>query len=489
VWQSVGQKMIAIENKLVEGIERRGRVYYMRMRVPAAYSSIERRKEVNKSLKTRDFDEAKANFAVAKRAMLADWKLQLEENRNGFSSEPYDAAVEMLQSIGVSFKPQNQLLDGPIEELLERIEAISTDDLSSAKIPAMLGAFDYPKIPISKMPEIIEQLNARQLRSKNDRQMREWRNKYKHVAKWFCKIVGDKPVMEITELDARKYFKYWQEKRDAGKISTDFAKKRIRFIKQLVEAYFERFDVPSDLQKNFFASLKLKRLGQTEEPAKKLPLPPSWIKTRLIDQIGMEDLEQQARDIATLVGEAGGRQSEIADLPPDAIHLDHEIPHIMIAVETDGEFRREIKNVVSKRPMVLLGAALDAMKRNPTGFDKYRGKAGYSGKVNKYLRDNNLFPPTPDGETSNYTLSGTRHTFEDRMKHVGMDNEERAYLMGHSIGALRGRPVYGSSPDLKLRSLYQEMVSFPTNEWTPRPVEEIRKEIEQLAIEQGFRVK
>ena len=58
--------MIIKENTCIEGIERRGRVYYMRWRVPARFSEIEKRSEINKSLRTRDYDEAKVRFVVEK---------------------------------------------------------------------------------------------------------------------------------------------------------------------------------------------------------------------------------------------------------------------------------------------------------------------------------------------------------------------------------------------------------------------------------------
>ncbi|NIY80371.1 hypothetical protein HCZ23_12940 [Celeribacter sp. HF31] len=480
--------MIAVEDKCIEGIERRGKVYYMRWRVPARYAAVEKRKEINRSLKTRDIIEAKANLAVAQRSLLADWDFRLKEARGETTPETFDAALEMLREIGVPYRPQKELLADPIEKLLARIEALEKTDTQSAMVPAVLGALDYPPVNFSEMVSIIEETNKANLAGKNGRQLDEWRNKYKHAAKSFCEIVGDKPVLEITEQDAMKYKRHWLTRRDSGEISTNHADKRLRFARQLVDAFYNRFDMPNSERKNPFKELKIEKTASEDNTPKKLSLPVTWIKHHLIDQNGLEGLNEQARDIATISAECGCRQSEIFDLPPDAIHLDHEFPHIQLAPESSGKYKRQIKNAASKRPVMLHGAALEAMKRHPKGFDRYRGKKTYPGTVNNYLKDRKLFPEVADGMAGKYTLSCTRHTFEDRMTKAKMTNEERAYLMGHSVGAVRGRPVYGSMPDLELRALYQEMVAFPTASWSPRSIQTLRAEIDRLAEEQGFRV-
>ncbi|WP_159456773.1 hypothetical protein [Roseivivax jejudonensis] len=209
----------------------------------------------------------------------------------------------------------------------------------------------------------------------------------------------------------------------------------------------------------------------------------------MIKQNGLSGLNDQARDIATISAECGCRQTEIIDLGPRDIHLDHDIPHVQLRLVTDGEHKRQIKNSVSKRPVVLLGAALECMRRHPNGFPRYRGKEGYSATVNAYMRENELFPKPEEGETRHYTIGCTRHTFENRMIHAKMSNEERAFLMGHSIGQVRNRPVYGSMPDLKMRAVFQEMVSFATVKWAPRPIAVLRDEVDRLASELGFRVR
>lgn len=69
-----------------------------------------------------------------------------------------------------------------------------------------------------------------------------------------------------------------------------------------------------------------------------------------------------------------------------------------------------------------------------------------------------------------------------------LSNEERAHLMGHSIGKLRGRPVYGSDLELRVRALLQELVGIEGDGWKPRPRKAIRAELDRLREEAGFRL-
>jgi len=64
-----------------------------------------------------------------------------------------------------------------------------------------------------------------------------------------------------------------------------------------------------------------------------------------------------------------------------------------------------------------------------------------SAALNKFFRENDLFP------TPKHKIYSFRHTFEDRLKEAGIDEELRRILMGHAID----RPKYGSGGSLKWR--------------------------------------
>lgn len=303
--------------------------------------------------------------------------------------------------------------------------------------------------------------------------------------------IGKRTILTISEQDATDYTAHWKTLSESGKVTTNYANKQIRYVRQMIDTHLDDIRMPDSKRINVFEKKRVKKLAYDPEDdeRKKLPLPETWIRNRLIKDRVLEALEQEASDIAIISAIGGSRASEIYDVPAADIHLDHPIPHIRFRIVLDGPERRELKSKASIRTLVLQGPALAAMRRHPTGFPGHRGKAKFSGTVNKFLRENGLFPPVPEGVDGHYVISGTRHSFEDRMKAAKIDNEERAFLMGHSIGRVRGRPVYGSELELPIRALLQEMVAIEGDDWSPRPIAELWAEIDRLLEEKGHRIR
>ena len=304
-------------------------------------------------------------------------------------------------------------------------------------------------------------------------------------------MIGKRTVLKISEQDATDYEDYWKQRAQSGQVTSNYANKQVRYVRQMVDAHFEDIRLAKSKRVNFFKGLGVKKLAYdtTDEDKKKLPLPEDWVCERLIGDRVLEGCNQQASDIAIVTAICGCRASEVYDLPEEDIHLDAPIPHIVLRVVLEGEDKRELKLQSTSREVVLQGPALEAMRRHPKGFTRYRGKASYSGDVNNFLRDNNLFPSLPEGTTGRYVISGLRHSFDERMDKALMTNEERAQLMGHSIGKLRGRPVYGAKLELIMRSLLQELVGIEGDGWKPRPRAEVREEINRLIEAAGYRLR
>jgi integrase len=255
-------------------------------------------------------------------------------------------------------------------------------------------------------------------------------------------------------------------------------------MRAMIDTYFA--DAQIDSYINVFAEIRIEQKPiheRKKKEARKPEFSPNWIAENILKPGSLPGLNSEARDIVIICAETGCRESEVFDLPAASIVIDAPIPHIRIRVE-DGPVgqRRDVKTAASIRDVPLVGAALEAMKRNPTGFPRYRGNANYYNTTRKYLLDNGLFP------SDAHSLGGLRHSYESRMRRAGVDNEERGFMMGHSLKKIRGREVYGDETSLKLRALFAEMVSLPTDTWKPRPHAELRAEIAKLLVEEGFRV-
>ncbi len=232
------------------------------------------------------------------------------------------AKLHLDQARGFAYRPLSDLLEAPLEDVLERVEA-SFADPATETAKALLGAVEEPALRLSGLVEEVERIAAHDNRYKSENQI---------------------PVDWITE---------------------------------------------------------------------------KWFAPGAFD--GTND---EARDILLISVETGCRQSEICDLPPEAIVLDHPIPHLRLKFE-EGENRREIKNTSSVREVPLVGVALAAAKRHADGFPRYRGKSTYSATMNQYLRNNGLLP------SSKHTIGGVRHTWESRILAETKRMDVSGEMMGH----------------------------------------------------------
>lgn len=464
-------------------VEKRGGQWYLRWRVPARFREVECRPEINVSLKTDSPSLAADRAALMRMELTAEWERRLASAHGALGGEEFGKILEMGEARGLGYTTTEKLLNGKIDELIERLDAVAQEPSNSSLVTLALGGVDLPSVKVSEMPERMARILSEDVGGKNPRQDREWNNKWKRAAKNFIACVGDRPVAEISVADAEKFQTFWSKKRDSEKQTTDHVNKEIGRMRAIVDAYFKEIEVKN--YSNPFSGMSLEKTGAESRSRSqgKRELPVKWIPDVLLNFELISSLNDEARDIGIISGETGTRGSEVYDLPKEHIFLDAEVPHFLVAVEEEGDQQRQVKNPWSIRKVPLIGHALEAMKRHPEGFPRYRGKANYSNNINKYLKENGLFP------AKGITIKALRHTFETRLRRAGVENEERAQLMGHSLRQLRGREVYGDETELRIRALYLELIAFPTDDWVPRSHAEIHAEIERVLNEEGFRTK
>lgn len=467
---------------MADNIKLRGETWYLYWRVPTRYSQVEGRKTLEFSLHTGNRARAVEKAAVHKTAFREQWEAMLAAQVPASERDAYDAVVALARSQGFKYRRAEELSKDPLHEIMERLDSIQNQPPASPVVSAVLGGAPLPKTKASEFPENMERLRADEIQGKTPDQLRQWKNKWLRAANAFVAVAGDRAMCEITVVEARKYRDYWKTVRDGGR-TTDHVNKQIGHMEHMLDAYYEDLGITE--YHNPFQGLNLKPSGRETKTAalgpKEIPL--EWIRDILLNDAKMEGLKGQARDIAIITAETGSRANEVYNLPPSDIHLDHEIPHFSIDMRLDGDYRREIKNLSSVRKVPLVGHALEAMQRNPTGFPDYRGGGSYSGYINKFIRENNLLPG------NGVTIRGLRHAFETRLRVAGVTNEERAILMGHSLKKLRGREVYGDATELKIRALFLEMIALPTADWEPRSFAALNTEIEHTLEKEGFRLR
>lgn len=419
------------------GISLRGTVYYLVKRVPREFAHLETRAVVRRSLRTGNRREAEKRATRERAAMLARWEA-------GLAAEAEDPAVEakaintLRKAEGIVPRTIDDLAAGPIDQLIERIEKVLERDPQASQpavAKAWLGAdVGEDDTKLSKLRNKLEQLKPDLLRGMSEEQKRRWRNPRDKVLRDLVACIKDKKVDEIDRLDALALRGFYWEQIEAGEITAASANKYIHYVSGMLQKHVEILKLTWEPP---FSRLTFKDASDDER--RRSPFSIAWIKEYLSPADRLLGLNAQAQDVLLAMVNTGARPSEIIGLLPQHIRLDDPIPHIVIR-----PIGRVLKNAWSKRDLPLVGLSLEAMRRNPEGFPRYRGKGGWSNLVNKFLRLNcNL-----GDDQSAYSL---RHTFEDRLLAIKTVDRLAADLMGHATR--RERYGEGASMEQKYETL------------------------------------
>lgn len=521
--------------------KKRGNTYHLRMRTPKRFlrKDVETRIEVSIALGTDSPSEAKLLEPAARTKQIAEWQAKLNAITGGTPAVVFQGLSSLAAASGLSYKSAAELAEDKLDEILRRVAHIDPDrtapvadvmpNADLADVAAVLGGSEKPKVMLSELVAIVEELPAVQHRNrhKSTNKMRLWRNPRLRAVSYFMRALaerdgldpkqpgaGDKPVLDVTVEDAWAMNDWWQARIRDEKLAPETANKDFNYISKLITDYqtslkirtptspFSRIRVPVDV---------------TEEEKSKLPLPDSWIEEVLIaphpllaadmspnnpdgtlrtgEDARLAEKRREAHAIAVISAETGCRQSEVHDLLAKDIRLSAAVPHFLLRfteaeVTEDGERKggRSVKNRPSIRPVILVGHALEAMSRYPEGFPTFRDKSSYSGFMNSWLSRHDLFPKPGAEEDEDeddevveekYTIGGTRHSFENRMKDRQIHTDDRGEMMGHSIKSARNREIYGGKMPNRIRRKIALMISFG-DVVTPEEREEISAELTKL---------
>ncbi|MDD9730440.1 tyrosine-type recombinase/integrase [Mameliella sp. AT18] len=410
-------------------IKKRGKTLSLYRRVPARYASIEPRKFVWVSLHTDSQTTAETKYPVVWTQMLEAWEAKLAGDA-GCAEAQFEAARKLAQMRGFRYMHAEAVAKLPVEDLLERVEAVDKHKGQARAIEAsaVLGGVKEPGITVTRALELYWTLAREKTLGKSEDQLRRWRNPLIKAVKNFVAVVGDKPIDQITRDDMLDFRDYWLERIETEGLSANSGNKDLIHLGGVLKTVNQ--------MKRLGIALPLGGLSFKEVDAK--PRPPfsaAWIRERLLAPGALDGLNDEARAIVLVMVNTGCRPSEVAGLISDQIKLSANVPHIRI--EAVG---RQLKSANARRVVTLAGVSLEALRAFPDGFPRYRANsAGLSATVNKYLRGNGLL------ETEEHSLYSLRHGFEDRMLRAGVDERIRRDVMGHALDRVR----YGAGASLE----------------------------------------
>lgn len=433
---------------------RAGHWHYNR-RVPARYALFDNRKRIRVSLKTTSLEAARERRDAMVKADDLYWaslcgvdgaesSAQSARAQHTIAQRRYEAASNRAMARGFTYSPAEELAKtAALEELVERIRLVESKDSGrkskreAAEAEALLGGASPPPVSISEAFEIYcEQIASDELLGKSEVQKKSWIKTQKRGVQYLIDLIGDKPILSITRQDAQSFYNWWRERIEPkpGKpaLKANTANRDIGCVRKLFSAYTQF--IGEEDRPNPFRNLAFKDKGKGEVP----PFDDTWVRSRILKPDALETMNEEARLIVLALIETGCRPSEIANLEPEDVILDHEVPHIRIQPKA----HREIKTRASIRDIPLVGVSLEALRQAPNGFSRYRDKPNLlSATLMKAFKSRGLFP------TPQHKIYSFRHSFEKRMLEAGIDRDLRMTLMGHA----NSRPEYGDGGSLEFR--------------------------------------
>ncbi len=409
---------------------KRGDRYYYNRRVPKALWDQIDSQLIRISLKTDSKKLAIRKASKVNAEIEAYWNSLLNTNKT-HSDERFKEAVNLAKHIGFNYAPVNDLASGSIRDIAKRTSVIKKHEDNPKVVKAVLGTVKKPEITLTRCLEIFWSITKDRVMNKSEKQLRDWRNTRIRAVNDLKSLIGDKSIEALTRQDMIEFRDWWIDRIQNEGLTANTANKYLVFIKNIVETVSDHLSLKIDHH------LIFKKITLKEKKTKsRKPFDKEFIKNELLHTIKSGDLNDQAKAIVLTMVNTGARPSEITNLEEADIKLAHEIPHIVIRENS----LHELKTQYSERRIPLVGCSLEAMKKFPKGFPRYRGKTdSFSNLVNKYLRQHNLSP------TERYSLYSLRHGFQDRLTRSGVNDRMQAELMGHKFN----RPLYGDGPKLE----------------------------------------
>jgi len=457
-----------MEVDVMQGLFRRGKkgLFTARLQVPTQFQMLAGKSEVWQATGTTDYGEALDFRSKWRRQKLAEWNSELAEADPPNQKSRYQLAAEIAISRGEEYRTADSIADLRIEDLLGRVEGLKAagDAPTSVAAQAILGGIEMPRMTLMEVARSMPERFPEDYNGKTEKGKKGWASRWTRPSAKFVEVIGADPDFINIERKQGVVF------RDALKdlvldddgLKAETAIKELQNLNGLWNRHFEALGVDSEeVPPSPWRNLSKPLYKLAEGDGQKFEIPVDYLQ-KIIAPGALDSMNEEARDLIYVLIETGARQSEITDLPPSSIFLDAKIPHIKIQREK-GEFARNIKNSSSEREIPLVGVALEAMRRHPEGFPRYRGKGTFSAAANAFLHDNGLLPEM-------ITIGGTRHSFEKRMKRVCIDSDDRGAMMGHSIKRIRGREVYGDPLDLQEKLEIHHKIILPQNLALPTPL-------------------
>lgn len=250
----------------------------------------------------------------------------------------------------------------------------------------------------------------------------------------------DKPLTHLRREDARKVRDHMRRGLTPSSIN-----RYLNVVRAVINYALREFDL-QDVSNPFMHLDAGPRTNDAPDTAARRPFTPEEaeaVSKRLASRANLT-----LQRIWAILDGTGCRLGEVCGLRLSDVRLDHDIPHIIV----EWHDERRIKNLSSRRPVPLIGAALAAAKeavaaatpQSPMLFPQYGregGPASASAALGKHVRT-----CISDPRATTHSL---RHLMKDRLRLADVQQSDQNLVLGHSGGSVG--ETYGRSEAALLR--------------------------------------
>ena len=428
-----------MERTIMAYLRKRGRKFHFRQRVPKRFLHLFPKEFVQVSLDT-DSEALAQQRAHSFRMALDDFWQQLALSNGAQAHKKFHAAVSLAKLHGFQYVAHKQLAENhSTSQLVNRINVAGGSNQMVRK--AVLGVEPSPTIKLSNAQEIYFDHEIGNKTGRSDNQIRKWKNPIKRAVQNFIDQVEDKTIDQIRREDVLSFRDWWIERIKSEGKATNSANKDFGHIRRILNTASDHFNLNLPIDQ-LFRNVNLQRMEKT----RRYPFETAFIQDVLLRPDSL-NLNRECILFIHAMADTGARISELAGLENEDIILTGNLPHIKIRPNKI----RGLKNKPSERDIPLVGSSLFAFEQLAGSFKRYLGKADLiSNTINKYCRENSLFP------SKHYSLYSLRHSFEDRLTAVEPPDKVQAALMGHKYT----RERYGHGPGLEQKKLWLDKIAF-----------------------------
>ena len=421
-------------------LNRNGCYFYDR-RVPQKLAEFDTRQRIRLSLNTKCKKTAIKKMVAFNDNIERYWN-DLYKHKETHSQSKFKQLVREAKRLDFSYVPASALLELPFVELIERVLSAKMNIDSKTKVEAVLGVEKSEAIHLSEAIKRFWGYSKPTLLNKNPDQQRKWRNPRKKAVKNFINQVGDKPINDITNLDLIKLRDWWLERMKIEQIKADTINKDFTHLKGVLETVSAHEEIEMDIEK-IFKKIHIKETSRQIRESYST----EFIRDKIFNPENLKTLDQEAKNILYVCASTGARPIEIVNLVKKDIILDESVSYIHIRPRQGYS----LKTTESERKLPLVGIALKAFEAYPSGFSKYHGKSDkLTSTINKWLSKNNLRP------TQKHSLYSLRHSFQDRLNALELNDRIQCQLMGHKFK----RPKYGFGVTLSHLNTIMKNIDF-----------------------------